>query len=84
MHRGTIFIIAKSNDKFVVQKSTEFNGGMGLENFGGAIYEMLKDLKNPLLFDSLIRNFDERYFQYKDEVMTYSPDEQHNPYIETD
>ena len=47
MHRGTVFIITKDKDnKFEVQKSTEFNGGMGLDNFGKEIYNMLKDLKN--------------------------------------
>lgn len=31
MHRGTIFIVTKDkNNKFEVQKSTEFNGGMGI------------------------------------------------------
>lgn len=83
MHRGTVFIITKDKDnKFKVQKSTEFNGGMGIENKGGVIYKMLKNLKEPLLFDSMIRDFDERYFKYGDKVMTYFPDEQHNPYIE--
>lgn len=83
MHRGTVFIITKDKDnKFKIQKSTEFNGGMGIENLGGAIYDMLKNLKEPLLFDAMIRDFDERYFKYGDEVMTYSPDEQHNPYID--
>lgn len=85
MHRGTIFIITKDkNNKFEVQKSTEFNGGMGLDCHGRAIYDMLKDFKEPLLFDAMIRDFDERYFKYGDDVMTYSPDEQHNPYIEKD
>ena len=43
MHRGTVFIITKNKDnKFEIQKSTEFNGGMGIENLGGAIYDMLK------------------------------------------
>lgn len=83
MHRGTVFIITKNKDnKFKVQKSTEFNGGMGIENKGGVIYKMLQNLKEPLLFDSMIRDFDERYFKYGDKVMTYFPDEQHNPYIE--
>ena len=83
MHRGTVFIITKDKDnKFKIQKSTEFNGGMGIENLGGAIYDMLKNFKEPLLFDAMIRDFDERYFKYGDEVMTYSPDEQHNPYID--
>ena len=35
-----------------------------------------------VMFDAMIRDFDERYFKYGDEVMTYSPDEQHNPYID--
>lgn len=85
MHRGTVFIITKDKDnKFEVQKSTEFNGGMGLDNFGRAIYDMLKDFKEPLLFDAMIRDFDDRYFKYFDEVMTYSPDEQKIPYIDDD
>lgn len=85
MHRGTVFIITKDKDnKFEVQKSTEFNGGMGLDCHGRAIYDMLKDFKEPLLFDVMIRDFDERYFKYGDDVMTYFPDEQHNPYIEKD
>jgi len=83
MHRGTVFIITKDKDnKFEVQKSTEFNGGMGLDCDGRAIYDMLKDFKEPLLFDAMIRDFDDRYFKYGDDVMTYSPDEQHNPYID--
>ena len=46
MHRGTIFIITKDkNNQFEIQKSTEFNGGMGLDCYGKAIYDMLKDLK---------------------------------------
>ncbi len=32
----------------------------------------LKNFKEPLLFDAMIRDFDERYFKYGDEVMTYS------------
>lgn len=83
MHRGTIFIITKDEDnKFEVQKSTEFNGGMGLDCHGRAIYEMLKDFKEPLLFDAMIRDFDERYFKYGDDVMTYTPNEQKTPYID--
>lgn len=83
MHRGTIFIITKDkNNQFKVEKSTEFNGGMGLDNFGKEIYSMLKDFKEPLLFDSMIREFDSKYFKYEDDVMTYSPDEQKTPYID--
>lgn len=85
MHRGTVFIITKDKEnKFEVQKSTEFNGGMGIENLGGTVYEMLKVLKDPLLFDAMIRDFDDKYFKYNESNMTYSPDEQHNPYIEED
>ena len=76
------FITKDKDNKFEIQKSTEFNGGMGIENLGGAIYDMLKDFKEPLLFDAMIRDFDERYFKYGYEVMTYFPDEQHNPYID--
>lgn len=83
MHRGSIFIITKDNDnKFQVEKSTEFNGGMGIENLGGAIYDMLRKFKEPLLFDALIRDFDERYFKYFDDIITYTLDEEHKPYID--
>lgn len=83
MHRGSIFIIIKDNtNKFQVEKSTEFNGGMGIENFGGAVYEMLRKLKEPLLFDAIIRDFDSRYFKYFDDIMTYTLDEQKTPYID--
>ena len=51
MHRGTVFIITKNKDnKFEIQKSTEFNGGMGIENLGGAIYDMLKNILSAFLF----------------------------------
>jgi len=83
MHRGTIFIITKNkNNEFEVQKSTEFNGGMGLNCYGEAIYKTLKEFKDPSLFDSMIRNFNDKYFKYNDEVMTYSANEQKNPYID--
>lgn len=83
MHRGTIFIITKDKDnKFEVQKSTEFNGGMGLNCHGKVIYDMLREFKEPLLFDTMIRDFDDGYFKYGDEVMTYYPEEQKNPYID--
>lgn len=83
MHRGTIFIITKNkNNEFEVQKSTEFNGGMGLNCYGEAIYNILKKFKDPSLFDSMIRDFDDRYFKYNDEVMTYSAKEQTDPYTD--
>lgn len=83
MHRGTIFIVTKDkNNKFKVQKSTEFNGGMGIEGQGRVIYDMLRELKEPLLFDSMIRDFDDRCFKYGDDVMTYYPEEQKTPYID--
>ncbi len=50
MHRGTVFIITKNKDnKFEIQKSTEFNGGMGIENLGGAIYDMLKKFQRAFI-----------------------------------
>lgn len=83
MHRGTVFIITKDeNNKFKVEKSTEFNGGMGLDCYGKAIYDMLKDFKEPLLFDAMIRDFDDRYFKYGDDVMTYVADSQEEPFID--
>jgi len=83
MHRGTVFIITKDeNNKFKVEKSTEFNGGMGLNCTGKAIYDMLRKLKEPLLFDLMIREFDEEYFKYHDDVMTYVADSQEEPFID--
>lgn len=85
MHRGTVFIITKDkNNNFEVQKSTEFNGGMGIDCFGKVIYEKLKNLKEPLLFDAMIRDFDEEYFKYFDEVMTYVANSQERPFINKD
>lgn len=83
MHRGSVFIITKDEkNKFEVQKSTEFNGGMGLDHLGEAIYDMLRDFKEPLLFDAMIRDFDDRYFKYFDDVMTYTLTEQKSAYID--
>ena len=83
MHRGTAFIISKDKkNKFNVQKSIEFNGGMGLDYSGKEIYNMLRELKNPRLFDAMIRDFDSKHFKYFYDCMTYYPDEQHKPYID--
>ncbi len=50
MHRGTVFIITKDkNNNFEVQKSTEFNGGMGIDCLGKVIYEKLRDLKRNFI-----------------------------------
>lgn len=82
MHRGTIFIITKDeSEEFEVRKSTEFNGGMGLDSHGKVIYEMLKECKNPLQFDAIIRRFDEIFFEYFYNEMTYIADEQQNPFV---
>ena len=84
MHRGSIFIITKNKEdnKFEVQKSIEFNGGMGLDCYGETIYNMLKNFKEPLLFDAMIRDFDDKYFKYFDDVMTYYADEEKHPFID--
>lgn len=85
MHTGTAFIITKNKDnKFQVQKSTEFNNGMEFECLGKEIYDMLKNLKEPLLFDKIIKRFDDRHFKYYAEIMTYFPEEQKTPYIDKD
>lgn len=85
MHTGTAFIITKNKDnKFQVQKSTGFNNEMEFKCLGKVIYDMLKNLKDPLLFDKMIRDFDNRYFKYYAEIMTYSPEEQKTPYIDKD
>lgn len=66
MHKGTIFIITKDEqNEFSVKKSIEFNGGMGLDCYGEEIYEMLKDFKEPLFFDRIIRDFDDSHFRCK-------------------
>ena len=58
MHRGSIFIITKNNDnKFQVEKSTEFNGGMGIENLGGAIYDMLRKFNGAIISISHDRKY---------------------------
>ena len=55
MHRGTVFIITKDKDnKFKIQKSTEFNGGMGIDNLGGAIY--IHSNKTMTLNNSILEN----------------------------
>ncbi len=83
MHRGTVFIITKDeNNKFKVEKSTEFNGGMGLDCFGKRIYDMLQNFKEPLLFDLMIRDFDEEHFKYHDDVMTYVAYSEEEPFID--
>lgn len=85
MHTGTAFIITKDMDnKFQVQKSTGFNNKMEFENLGKVIFNMLKKLKEPFLFDKMIRSFDDKYFKYYAKVMTYYPEEQKIPYIDKD
>lgn len=83
MHRGTVFIITNNEkNEFEVCKSIEFNGGMGLDCKGRDMYEMLKELSNKKDFDKMIRNFDNKHFGYKDNVITYLADSQENPYID--
>ncbi len=85
MHTGTAFIITKDmENKFQVQKSTGFNNKMEFENLGKVIFNMLKKLKEPFLFDKMIRSFDDKYFKYYAKVMTYYPEEQKIPYIDKD
>jgi len=82
MHRGTAFIITKNEqNEFEIYKSTEFNGGMGLDLYGKKLFEMLKKLDDFTKFDELIRKFDNKHFEYNDDVMTYKAFEKSKPYI---
>lgn len=82
MYRGTIFIITKNEqNNFLVQKSIEFEDVRGLNYYGETIYKMLKEFKEPLFFDKMIRDFNNRFFRYGNDVMTYVANEQQHPYV---
>ncbi len=84
MHRGKAIIITKDqrNGEFVIYESTEFNGGMGMENNGGKFFKMLKQINDIVTFDTLIRRFDENYYHYYDKAMTYIAHPETNAYID--
>lgn len=77
MHRGTMFVIM--NDK-EVWKSTEFNGGMGLDCYGKDVIKVFKKVNTLENFKDMVIAFDKTHHNYQDEVMFYEADEQRNPY----
>ena len=77
MHRGTMFVII--NDK-EVWKSTEFNGGMGLDCYGKDVMTVFRKVETLEDFKNFILAFDSTHHNYKDEVMFYKADEQKNAY----
>ena len=82
MHRGTIFAIIDDNDNNLeIWKSTQFNGGMRIDNLGKNVYENLKDVKNISQFQQMIKDFNKEYFGYDYEEIYYKADEKSKPYI---
>lgn len=79
MHRGTMFVIVNDNE---VWKSTEFNGGMGLDCYGKDVMTVFKKVNTLEDFKNFVLAFDQTHHQYNDKVMYYKADEQKNPYID--
>ncbi len=72
MHRGTMFAIVNVNE---VWKSTQFNGGMGVDNLGKDCYKELENVKNLEEFKQMIVNFNKKYFEYENETLFFKADE---------
>lgn len=79
MHRGTMFVIINNNE---VWKSTEFNGGMGLDCYGKDVMAVFKKVTKLEDFKNFVLAFDQTHHKYNDKVMFYKADEQKNPYID--
>lgn len=78
MHRGTIFVIDENLD---VWKSTEFNGGMGLDCYGADLIPIFNKVKTVKEFQDMVIAFDKTHHNYQDEVMYYKADDEHFPYV---
>lgn len=78
MHRGTMFVIVGNNE---VWKSTEFNGGMGLDCYGKEVVKVFQKVSTLQEFKDMVLAFDKTHHNYQDEVMFYKADEQRKPYI---
>lgn len=78
MHRGTMFAIISDKE---VWKSTEFNGGMGLDCYGKDVIAVLKKVQTLEDFKNFVLAFDKTHHKYNEKVMFYKADEQKNPYI---
>lgn len=79
MHRGTMFVITKDNE---VWKSTEFNGGMGLDCYGKDVMKVFEKVETLQDFKNFVLAFDKTHHNYNDEVMFYKAIEQKQPYID--
>ena len=72
MNRGSILVLTKDDEGNInVYKSIEFNGGMNIENHGKEVINMLNNIEDISSFDSAIKDFNNKYFQYKNENITY-------------
>ncbi len=78
MHRGTMFAIINDNE---IWKSTQFNGGMGVDNLGKDCYKQLENVKNLEEFKQMIVDFNKKYFEYKNEILFFKADEKKHPFI---
>lgn len=82
MHRGTFYILTnENNNNLEVWKSTQFNGGMGIDNLGKDGYKELKNVKNLEEFKQMIVDFNNKYFEYKNETLFFKADEKEHPFI---
>lgn len=79
LHRGTMFVITKDNE---VWKSTEFNGGMGLDCYGKDVMKVFEKVETLQDFKNFVLAFDKTHHKYNDEVMFYKAIEQKHPYID--
>lgn len=82
MHRGTFYIF--TNDKhgnLELWKSTQFNGGMKIDDLGKDAYENLKGINNLTDFKKMILDFNNKYFEYKNEDIFFKADEKKQPFI---
>lgn len=79
MHRGTMFVIINDSE---VWKSTEFNGGMGLDCYGKDVVTVLKKVSTLDSFKDMVLAFDKTHHNYQDNVMFYKADEQSKAYID--
>lgn len=79
MHRGTMFVIVNDNE---VWKSTEFNGGMGLDCYGKEIVKIFQKISTIQQFKDMVLAFDKTHHNYQDEVMFYKAVEQKTPYTD--
>lgn len=82
MHRGTFFIITNDDkNNLEIWKSTQFNGGMRIDELGKDAYEELEKINNINDFKQMITSFNNKYFEYKNEDLFYKADEKQHPFI---